>query len=142
MRRILLLAFGAVLVGAAFMLGAAGSAADGTPTASTSHPLVGSWDVEITRTGDTPTETVLVTFAADGTVIATDAEGLTWHGAWIATGPRSADYSYVTLGSERMPDGAIFFGQAEVEDSGDTFIRSSKFMSGGTEVHGERITAR
>jgi hypothetical protein len=108
MRRVVLFAVGVALLGAAFIWGAAGSAADATPTVAEVHPIVGSWDVERTSPGDSSPESMLITFAADGTVIATDEDGLTWHGAWISTGPRSVDYSYVTLGSEQMPDGAVF----------------------------------
>lgn len=121
-----------------------GFAADGTPAPAVgaAHPIVGSWRVEWLWPGDAAPEIALITFSADGTVIATEG-GFTWHGAWIATGPRSVDFSYVTLGSEQiMPDGARFFGGAEVEADGDTLIRSSQIKGGGLKVHGERITAR
>ena len=134
--------FGLVVLigGLVFMLGLGRTSADGTPVAQEIHPLVGSWDVEIDWVS-TPTERVLVTFAADGTVIATDAEGATWHGAWTATGPRTADYRYVSLPTAKLPLGATFYGHAEVEASGETFVRSTR-ISGGIAVRGERITPR
>lgn len=110
---------------------------DGTPAAiegsTTGHPLVGSWIVDTTDdVGVDPP--LLVTFGADGTVLASDAAGRTGHGAWAATGPDAANFAYVAVDLD--PDGAVeattsIDGEVVVDPSGDAwtgeFARAQSF---------------
>ncbi len=76
------------------------------------HPLVGSWEVLISYEGATAIEvTNLATFGADGTLLVASAGQLPnipgvfgtglvlteGHGAWAATGERTADVTYRSL---------------------------------------------
>ena len=84
-----------------------------TPAAG-AHPLVGSWEVLVTFEGQGPIEvTNLITFTREGSVLAASggqlpslpgvfASGLVLtegHGAWVATGERTADatFRFLTL---------------------------------------------
>lgn len=67
----------------------------GVQGTSADHRLVGSWIVGTSggAGGDSP---LLVTFAGDGTMLASDAGGRPGHGAWKATGEDGAEFAYVT----------------------------------------------
>lgn len=112
---------------------------DSAPSAAnaTIHPLVGSWIVSIEITMDGANEALFM-FHDDGTVIATDVQDRTWYGAWAATGPRTATYSLVKAGSELRS--ATFYGTADVQPAGDTWVRSTT-ITGGPDITGIRIVA-
>ena len=66
--------------------------------------LVGSWAVEVTVVKQDAVFPALITFTSDGIVLTDEPPSpfeTTGHGAWVATGPDSADYTFVALiGSE------------------------------------------
>lgn len=72
--------------------------------AGTLEQLVGSWAVEVTVVKQNAMFPSLVTFTGDGLVLADEPPSpfeTTGHGAWVGTGPDSADYTFVALiGSE------------------------------------------
>lgn len=130
---------------AASTLGAAGAVAlnqsvgaQGTPTASAGHPVVGSWIVDVTFQRDAPIDvTSLITYGADGTVLVANAglipgipagTGITFtesHGAWAATGDRSADATFVFLTIDQV--GAVdsintVHTSVEVDDAGNAYV--------------------
>jgi hypothetical protein len=69
--------------------------------------LVGAWQVETTVVNQGTTFPALLTFTSDGIVLADEPPSpfeTTGHGAWAATGPDSADFTFVALiGSEEGP---------------------------------------
>ena len=78
------------------------TAAPATP--DTLDQVVGSWAVEVTVVQQDAVFPALITFTSDGIVLADKPPSpfeTTGHGAWVATGPDSADYTFVALiGSE------------------------------------------
>lgn len=107
-----------------------------TPTSN--HPLVGAWMVTIDISMNGAWDALFL-FHDDGTVIATDEQGQTWYGAWVPTGARSATYTLVMAGPADAS--ATFFGTADVEPSGNTWVRSTRLTVGGDSIRGTRITA-
>lgn len=110
MRRMAMIVSMAVAVVAAGWLPAL--AANQGSSGEERHPLVGSWEVVISYEGQGAiTVANLVTFGADGTLLAASAGQLPdipgvfgtglvlteGHGAWAATGERSADGTYRSL---------------------------------------------
>lgn len=79
-------------------------------SASSEHPLVGSWSGKL----------FLFTFAADGTATATDKDGLNYHGAWQPAGDNTATYDLQTL----LPGGGGqgFTGPALVDEKDELLI--------------------
>ena len=98
---------GAVVVGLAGIGRLSDSRAQVATPPPSGHPLVGSWEVVIAFEGDLAPELVsLVTYTTDGAVLVANAgqlpglppaSGLFFtegHGAWTATGERTADASF------------------------------------------------
>lgn len=106
-RSTVLLLVVAFLAGAAVSGRSTSHAQNGEGTGETTNPLVGSWVVNVT-TGSTaaPASAWLMTFAADGSLLATtdgallESEGVetTGHGAWVETGSQTADFVFATIG--------------------------------------------
>jgi hypothetical protein len=104
-----------VFVGIAAVVGPGWGVGAGQERPSlTEHPLVGSWQVEVSFEGMGPvTVTNLISFGGDGIVLAASGGQLPTmpavagtglaltegHGAWIATGERTAEaaFRYLTL---------------------------------------------
>ena len=73
------------------------------------HSLVGAWSVETTVVNQGVTFPALITFTSDGIVLADepgDAFETTGHGNWIATGRRSAAFTFLALIGDG-PDGQL-----------------------------------
>lgn len=120
-------------------LGTGVGASQATPP-PVGHPLVGSWQVEVSFEGIGPlTITNLITFGADGTVLAASGGQLPTlpavagtglvltegHGAWVATGGRRADatFRYLTLdqtGGISSTNNARM--AIEVDPTGDAYV--------------------
>lgn len=99
-------------------------AQEGTPVTAR-HPLVGAWVLDLDEDGGR-----LFTFAADGTALFTDLDGTTGHGAWEATGDRTARFTTFSLSSAEDPqieDNLIFEGyfaltaEVAVDPAGDAW---------------------
>lgn len=112
MRRVAFVILAAVVLVVSGRLPAAGARqGQGTGNAAV-HPLVGSWEVRVRFEGDRPIEvTNLITFTADGGILAASGGELPnipgvfgtglvlteGHGAWLATGERTADGTFRSL---------------------------------------------
>lgn len=103
------------------------------------HPLVGTWIVTV-NIGFGNSTTAIFSFHDDGTAIAADSDGRAWPGAWAATGPRSGTYQFAGPVDNTTGDlGVTFYGTAEVDATGNTFIRSFEMQSGGGDIKGQRM---
>jgi hypothetical protein len=111
---------GSLAVGAAGPGTAAQDAA--TPTTLAGHPLVGSW---LIATDDPSRPETLNTFWADGNALFTLFNGLTVHGTWVATGPRTAALTMFAIARppEEDPIGLVRISSTflEVSRTGDMF---------------------
>ena len=109
MRRLAVVIPALTAVLAVFAARAQSGAGAGQATPTAGHPLVGSWQVQVVFEGVGPvTVTNLITFGGDGTVTAASGGQLPTlpsvagtglmltegHGAWAATGERSAEASF------------------------------------------------
>lgn len=103
------------------------SAQEASPTASTTHPVVGLWRTAVSNTGDAPF-TSLSTFHADGTYTEVLPDGLTLSGVWEPTGERTAS---VTTYVNYFVDDRLVEGNGpltvEVDESGDTLTEEGTF---------------
>ena len=111
-------------------------AQDGTPAAA-GHPLVGSWEVVIDFEGAGAPELIsLVTYTTDGVVLVANAgqlpglppaSGLFFtegHGAWTATGERTADASFRFLVLDQtggLAGTSVTRTRIEVNPAGDAY---------------------
>lgn len=121
-------------------------AQDATPVAADRHPLVGAWIVAtVEDPGAAPTVTA---FTGDGLVVDGCCGGTARVGAWAATGPRSADYTHVTVlpGGEGAFAGSVVLRiSAEVDVEGTAFAGPYSYTivaPDGTVVETGRGTAR
>jgi hypothetical protein len=103
------------------------------------HPLVGTWTVEFEIDLDGESEAI-VSFFADGNVVATDSAGRTWQGPWASTGVQSGKFSLVLIQSRSGDRGITFFSTAVVDPNGIEFFRFTSPDSGGSKLHGIRIS--
>ena len=80
-------------------------------------PLVGSWRL----IDDQPNvnATFLFTFFPDGIAMATDKEGLTWHGAWKSVSPVSVALTMESLNADSSGQG--FSAVIEIGTGPDAF---------------------
>src|SRR5215218_3379573 len=100
-----------------------GAAQDATPAAA-AHPLVGSWVAANRAEPARPVQ--LLTFWADGNALVTGPGGFDApyiaHGAWVATGPRTAALTVVSITIDPVsgaPDGRYTVsGAVEVDAAG------------------------
>lgn len=99
----------ALLLGLLVVGSGLGAAQGGPPAATERSPLVGSWWF-------TGTDPLLFTFHADGTVVATDEHGQTYHGAWAAIEAATVTFALETLLPSR---GTMGQGFQDVIDIGD-----------------------
>jgi len=89
--------------------------------------LVGAWQIQATAEGQGITFPGLVTFTSDGVVLADEPPSpfeTTAHGAWIATGPRTAAFTFLTLvGSQAGPLSLTYkvAGTLEYDAGADTW---------------------
>ncbi len=123
-RRSALAGLGAGGLGLAFAATARpASAQDGTPTALTGHPMIGTWvvDRDLTTTTDAPS---VVVYTADGGLL-DPSQGVA--GSWRATGPRSAAWTLVAFPAEGPPGYVVVRSTGEVEAGGDTLTPSYSF---------------
>jgi hypothetical protein len=108
-------------VGAAVAVGSRVSRVAAQDVTAT-HPLVGAWHV---AAPDNPSRPVaLNNFGADGTAHFTVDDGTEFHGAWEATGPRTAALTAVAF--NRDPGGALvglwtLRASVEVDEAGQSF---------------------
>jgi hypothetical protein len=131
---------------AALLVGTRGLAQD---QPSPTHPLIGSW--LITFPDDPTLPPSLYTFNSEGTVIGTNLQG-TRHGAWQATGDRTADMTVIGYASgpaRVMATLVTVHAQLDVDASGNHLtIRYTVTVgrealartSGPYTATGERIT--
>lgn len=116
----------AVLAGAAGTARPVGAATQQTATATAGHPLVGAWvvDTEVDNPTNPPS---FDTFAADGTLVNIGSDG-TSVGAWQATGPRTATFTFAGL-TEGGRGGAIFIIRVDIEvaATGESFTATHSF---------------
>lgn len=94
---------------------------------SAMHPLNGSWIVRING-HDRSEPPFLITFAAGGAVIVSQAPGSIAQGTWVANGERAATFTYVYIRTNQ--DGTFsgtttYRGEAEVDETGDGWVTSS-----------------
>jgi hypothetical protein len=82
------------------------------------YPLVGSWVVTSTDPHDSEFP-ALVTFHADGTVIATDSARVTWHGEWRVSADGTADFLYQSLGADGTVENGVQYLALGIEVSAD-----------------------
>ena len=98
-------------------------AQDATPPAALAgHPLVGSWLIAVAD--DLSRPQTLNTFWADGNALFTLADGTTFQGTWVATGPRTAALTVYAIARPpgEEPVGFIRVSSFnEVTEAGDTF---------------------
>ncbi len=106
-------------------LNSGATAQEGTPTAATGHPLVGTWLLNLGEDGGR-----LFTFGADGTVLFTDIVGKHSHGTWEATGERTARFTTfsLTTSQDAADEGNVLFagyflliGEVEVGAKGNVW---------------------
>ena len=117
-----------------------------TPAAAAGHPVVGAWLGGVggsypdpVAAGDAEEQNFLVTFAADGTLAAwdqsidPDRRPSPGHGAWVATGDRTAAVTFVVLltGASGEREVVTFRGTAEVDEARDGLSMSPSFDVGG-----------
>lgn len=74
-------------------------------SATSGHPLVGAWLVDLGEEGGR-----LLTFSADGTVLFTDADGTTGQGTWEVTGDSTAAFTTYRLISDQSAEDSSFIG--------------------------------
>jgi hypothetical protein len=93
-----------------------------TPTAMGEHPLIGAWLLD-TNADDPANGPEVTIFTADGAYISVDAEGFPNHGAWEATGERTAGLTIISPGMEENAFAGMFVVRAsiEVDETGDSF---------------------
>ena len=101
----------------------AGAQDAATPTPLADHPLVGSWLIAVAEDPSRPQ--TLNTFWADGNALFTVADGTTFQGTWVATGPRTAALTLYAIASPpgEEPIGFVRVSSSynEVAETGDTF---------------------
>jgi hypothetical protein len=117
----------AVLVGAVGISCPVGAAAQqATPGATAPHPLVGMWVVD-PEVDDPTNPPSFDAFMADGTLVNIGSDGASV-GAWEATGPRTATFTFAGLVQE-TGSGAAFIlrGNLEVDEAGESFTGSHSF---------------
>lgn len=141
------------------LAGARSVVAQDTTPPPANHPAIGSWLVTFTFEGQPEAElTNLITFTADGNVLAANAgklpglppgAGLTFteaHGAWAATGEQTADATLVFLTLDQIGGIAsvnTIPTNVEVDQSGDMYTglaALSMANTGGGSMGGERGT--
>jgi hypothetical protein len=105
------------------------------PAPGQAHPVVGAWLLMVDEFPDDPGS--LVIFHADGTYVEADTDGSTGIGSWEATGPSSANLTFVSMtptdGEESAPiltiraavevseDGQSFTGEFTIEFTAEGF---------------------
>jgi hypothetical protein len=82
------------------------------------YPLIGSWMVTSTDPHGSEIP-ALVTFHADGTVIATDSAGVTWLGAWRVNADGTADFLYQSLSADGTIEHGVQFLAMGIEVDAD-----------------------
>jgi hypothetical protein len=101
----------------------AGAQDAATPVPLAGHPLVGSWLIALAE--DPARPQTLNTFWADGNALFTVADGTTFQGTWVATGPRTAALTLYAIASPpgEEPIGFVRISSSynEVAETGDTF---------------------
>ena len=81
------------LIGVGVLAWSPGLAQDGTPVPTAGHPIVGAWVLDPDDDPSSPPATAI--FHDDGSYIEVDADGSTGIGSWEATGPTTADVTFM-----------------------------------------------
>jgi len=104
-------------------------AQEGTPTTTTTHPVVGAWIVDSTSEDPSDKPAVAV-ITADGTLI--DNQGVA--GTWQATGPRTAATTIVVFpGEGEAGPSVVIRGTIEVDEAGETWTGPYSFTIVGAD---------
>jgi len=147
MRRLAVLFSAATLslVGGVIATSAVASASTATTepssTATEGHPIIGTWIV--TDTSDTSSPPSVTSFTSDGIVVDVETDGVGL-GAWEATGPTSANVTFVEsipadegggtvmlrVAVEVAPDGQSFTGDYTVELGGSEGAPTGEYGPG------------
>lgn len=121
MRRIGILLLSVVMLCGAFG-GSLAIAQDATPAATGDHPLVGAWLFVDQANPESPYSVDI--FHADGTYVTMDGEGAAAGGVWDATGPNSADLTFVTF----QPEGrGVIRADVELAQDGQSLTATYTF---------------
>lgn len=79
--------------------------AQGDAPATSEHPLIGAWLLDLGEQGGR-----LLTFSADGTALFTEAGGETGQGTWEATGDTTAAFTTYRLIADQLEEDPSFVG--------------------------------
>ncbi|HEV2107103.1 MAG TPA: hypothetical protein VGR16_02480, partial [Thermomicrobiales bacterium] len=82
-----------------------GAVARADATATSEHPVVGAWLLDLGEEGGR-----LLTFSADGTVLFAEADGTTGQGTWEVTGDSTAVFTTYRLISDQSAEDSSFIG--------------------------------
>ncbi|MFN8593128.1 MAG: hypothetical protein U0031_16860 [Thermomicrobiales bacterium] len=103
-------------------------AADVTPAATATHPVVGLWRTVVSNTGDEPFASYS-TFHADGTYSEVLPDGIVISGVWQPIGERTAE---VTLYVYFSIDDRLVLGEgrltAEVDETGNALVEDGTLV--------------
>jgi hypothetical protein len=91
------------------------------------HTLSGAWLIDFGDEGGR-----LLTFAADGTALFTDVDGMTGHGSWTATDSSSLTFTVVQTTADQTEEGPYFTGYFVI--SGDIRADSENSWIGDLQV--------
>lgn len=129
-----------------------GVAQDATPMALDEHPLVGAWILD-TDTENPDEPLTLATFFSDGVYVEHTVDGASGVGSWEATGPTTANMTFIAQFLPDEEEGAVVWvtvrAEIEVMDDGQRLSAtySVEFSSADTRedqigplsAEGERI---